>query len=103
MVLEEARFASVGDAFLFGQVLDELFGAQVPHAVPYILAFAAGNFLYVAMADLRVFQRAFEKHPWIGGRPLARRLFLVAQRASQSVEHRFQDLVGFRYAPNRIA
>ena len=29
-----------------------LFGNQVPHAVPYVLAFAAGNFLYVAMADL---------------------------------------------------
>jgi zinc and cadmium transporter len=29
-----------------------IFGAQVPHAVPYVLAFAAGNFLYVAMADL---------------------------------------------------
>jgi zinc and cadmium transporter len=24
----------------------------VPQAVPYVLAFAAGNFLYVAMADL---------------------------------------------------
>jgi zinc and cadmium transporter len=29
-----------------------LFGGQVPHAVPYVLAFAAGNFLYVAMSDL---------------------------------------------------
>jgi len=29
-----------------------LFGSRVPAAVPYILAFAAGNFLYVAMADL---------------------------------------------------
>jgi zinc and cadmium transporter len=29
-----------------------LFGSQVPQAVPYVLAFAAGNFLYVAMADL---------------------------------------------------
>jgi zinc and cadmium transporter len=29
-----------------------LFGAGVPVAVPYVLAFAAGNFLYVAMADL---------------------------------------------------
>jgi zinc and cadmium transporter len=29
-----------------------LFGQQVPNALPYILAFAAGNFLYVAMADL---------------------------------------------------
>jgi zinc and cadmium transporter len=28
------------------------FGAQVPEAIPYVLAFAAGNFLYVAMADL---------------------------------------------------
>ena len=29
-----------------------LFGSRVPDAVPYVLAFAAGNFLYVAMADL---------------------------------------------------
>jgi len=29
-----------------------LFGEQVPGVVPYVLAFAAGNFLYVAMADL---------------------------------------------------
>ena len=29
-----------------------LFGEHVPNALPYILAFAAGNFLYVAMADL---------------------------------------------------
>ena len=29
-----------------------LSGSRVPLAVPYVLAFAAGNFLYVAMADL---------------------------------------------------
>lgn len=29
-----------------------LFGERVPAATPYVLAFAAGNFLYVAMADL---------------------------------------------------
>ena len=29
-----------------------IFGAQAPCVVPYVLAFAAGNFLYVAMADL---------------------------------------------------
>jgi zinc and cadmium transporter len=29
-----------------------MFGASVPGVVPYVLAFAAGNFLYVAMADL---------------------------------------------------
>jgi zinc and cadmium transporter len=29
-----------------------LFGASAPAAVPFVLAFAAGNFLYVAMADL---------------------------------------------------
>ena len=28
------------------------FGVQTPALVPYVLAFAAGNFLYVAMADL---------------------------------------------------
>jgi zinc and cadmium transporter len=29
-----------------------LFGSHAPAVVPYVLAFAAGNFLYVAMADL---------------------------------------------------
>jgi zinc and cadmium transporter len=29
-----------------------IFGSQAPGAVPYVLGFAAGNFLYVAMADL---------------------------------------------------
>ncbi len=29
-----------------------LFGSHVPNIVPYVLSFAAGNFLYVAMADL---------------------------------------------------
>jgi zinc and cadmium transporter len=29
-----------------------VFGTRVPDVVPYVLAFAAGNFLYVAMADL---------------------------------------------------
>ena len=29
-----------------------LFGSQMPAAVPLVLAFAAGNFMYVAMADL---------------------------------------------------
>lgn len=29
-----------------------IFGSQAPGVVPYVLAFAAGNFLYVAMADL---------------------------------------------------
>lgn len=28
------------------------FGSNLPHLVPYVLGFAAGNFLYVAMADL---------------------------------------------------
>lgn len=37
---------------LAGAVAMLLFGTQVPNAVPYVLAFAAGNFLYVAMADL---------------------------------------------------
>ena len=35
-----------------GAVLMLVFGARAPQAVPYVLAFAAGNFLYVAMADL---------------------------------------------------
>jgi zinc and cadmium transporter len=29
-----------------------LFGSGLPGAVPYVLAFAAGSFLYIAMADL---------------------------------------------------
>lgn len=29
-----------------------LFGSSLPHAVPYVLAFAAGSFLYIAMVDL---------------------------------------------------
>lgn len=35
-----------------GAALMLLFGAQTPRVVPFVLAFAAGNFLYVAMADL---------------------------------------------------
>jgi zinc and cadmium transporter len=35
-----------------GAALMLTFGAQAPALVPYVLAFAAGNFLYVAMADL---------------------------------------------------
>ncbi len=35
-----------------GATLMLLFGSAVPGIVPYVLAFAAGNFLYVAMADL---------------------------------------------------
>jgi zinc and cadmium transporter len=29
-----------------------LFGSEAPALVPYVLAFAAGNFMYVAMSDL---------------------------------------------------
>ncbi len=35
-----------------GAVLMLTFGQQTPMLVPFVLAFAAGNFLYVAMADL---------------------------------------------------
>lgn len=35
-----------------GAALMLAFGAQAPTVVPFVLAFAAGNFLYVAMADL---------------------------------------------------
>lgn len=35
-----------------GAVLMLGFGSTLPDVVPYVLAFAAGNFLYVAMADL---------------------------------------------------
>lgn len=35
-----------------GAALMLMFGSQAPAVVPYVLAFAAGNFLYVAMADL---------------------------------------------------
>jgi zinc and cadmium transporter len=37
---------------LLGATVMLLFGAQAPAALPYIIAFAAGNFLYVAMSDL---------------------------------------------------
>lgn len=43
---------AAGGAGLIGASAMLLFGAQTPAAVPYVLAFAAGNFLYVAMADL---------------------------------------------------
>ena len=35
-----------------GALLMLMFGSSMPALVPYVLAFAAGNFLYVAMADL---------------------------------------------------
>jgi zinc and cadmium transporter len=35
-----------------GAALMLTFGSQAPMVVPFVLAFAAGNFLYVAMADL---------------------------------------------------
>ena len=35
-----------------GAALMLIFGASVPNALPYVLAFAAGNFMYVAMSDL---------------------------------------------------
>jgi zinc and cadmium transporter len=37
---------------LLGAVAMLLLGSAMPHLAPYVLAFAAGNFLYVAMADL---------------------------------------------------
>lgn len=37
---------------LAGAVAMLLVGSAVPNVAPYVLAFAAGNFLYVAMADL---------------------------------------------------
>ena len=37
---------------LLGAAAMLLFGAQAPTALPYIISFAAGNFLYVAMSDL---------------------------------------------------
>ena len=42
--------AALGGVLGAGAML--LFGPHLPYAVPYVLAFAAGNFLYVAMADL---------------------------------------------------
>jgi zinc and cadmium transporter len=41
-----------GLAGLGGAALMLLFAAQAPRLLPWVLAFAAGNFLYVAMADL---------------------------------------------------
>ena len=46
-------------------------GRVVPNALPYVLAFAAGNFLYVAMADLIP-----DLHR--GGHGGARQVFLIA-------------------------
>jgi len=42
-----------------------LFGVEVPGVVPYVLAFAAGNFLYVAMADLipNLHRGSLDKNP----------------------------------------
>jgi zinc and cadmium transporter len=37
---------------LLGAIAMLIFGARVPSVVPYIVAFAAGNFIYVSMADL---------------------------------------------------
>ena len=37
---------------LVGATLMLLFGSRAPGVVPFVLAFAAGNFMYVAMADL---------------------------------------------------
>jgi zinc and cadmium transporter len=45
------NLASAGGGLL-GATAMLLFGAAVPWVVPFVLAFAAGNFLYVAMADL---------------------------------------------------
>jgi zinc and cadmium transporter len=42
--------SAVGGLLGAGAML--VFGASVPMAQPYVLAFAAGNFLYVAMSDL---------------------------------------------------
>ena len=43
---------SSGLGGLVGATLMLAFGAQAPVVVPFVLAFAAGNFMYVAMADL---------------------------------------------------
>ena len=45
------NLASAGGGLL-GAALMLVFGTQAPNVVPYVLSFAAGNFLYVAMADL---------------------------------------------------
>ncbi len=41
-----------GVAGIVGAVAVFLFAARLPQALPFVLAFAAGSFLYVAMADL---------------------------------------------------
>lgn len=45
------NLASAGGGLL-GALAMLILGERVPGALPYVLAFAAGNFLYVAMADL---------------------------------------------------
>ena len=37
---------------LLGAAAMLMFGTRVPHVVPFVVAFAAGSFLYIAMADL---------------------------------------------------
>lgn len=39
-------------AGIIGAAAMLLFGGATPHVIPYVLGFAAGNFTYVAMADL---------------------------------------------------
>ena len=41
-----------GTGGILGAIAMVLASRLLPHALPYVLAFAAGNFLYVAMADL---------------------------------------------------
>lgn len=41
-----------GAGGILGAAAMVLASKLVPHALPYVLAFAAGNFLYVAMSDL---------------------------------------------------
>jgi zinc and cadmium transporter len=49
-----AVLLNVSSAFggVLGAVVMLTFGVQTPALVPFVLAFAGGNFLYVAMADL---------------------------------------------------
>jgi zinc and cadmium transporter len=62
-----------GIAGIFGTVLVYFSVSQVPRLLPYVLAFAAGSFLYVAMSDLIPDLHRNSR----GAHPL-RQLFLIA-------------------------
>ena len=71
----------VGDRRDTGRGLDALASQWIPNLLPYVLSFAAGNFMYVAMADLIP-----DLHRGgIGGGPFRQLLLIVAGVATISL------------------